>query len=102
MGRSLKRRRMGIKPCRMGLFWLSYKRNGRLAGVAIVSAHSLTAARRAAAHWIGIGAMQFAEGRMLSPEFVDRVPLTCVGKMLSRREAVDMLERIERGVGTVK
>ena len=64
----------------MGLFWLDYKRNGRLAGVAIVSAHSLTAARRAAAHWIGIGAMQFAEGRMLSPEFADRVPPTCVGK----------------------
>jgi hypothetical protein len=46
----------------MGLYWLTYKRNGRIAGVAVVSANSLMTARRAAAHWIGIGVMQFAEG----------------------------------------
>jgi len=86
----------------MGLYWLTYKRNGRLAGAAIVSAHSLTTARRAVSAWIGLGGMQFAEGRMLSPEIAGRVPPTSVGKMLSRRQAADMLERIERSAGNVR
>jgi hypothetical protein len=86
----------------MGLYWLTYKRNGRIAGAAIISADSLKAARRAVSHWIGSAEMQFAEGRMLSPEFAGRLPATCVGKMLSRREAADMLERIERSAGNVQ
>ena len=86
----------------MALYWLAYKRNGRLAGVAILAADSLMGARmRAAVDGIGRGAM-FEQGHMLNPEFAGRVPPTCVGKMLSRREAVVMLERIERGVGNVR
>ena len=43
---------------RMALYWLTYKRNRRLAGVAIVSASSLLAARaRAAVDGIGKSAM---------------------------------------------
>jgi hypothetical protein len=44
-----KRRRSGIKIVHMGLYWLTYKRTGRLAGVAIVSADTLMAARMPAA-----------------------------------------------------
>jgi hypothetical protein len=86
----------------MGLYWLTYKRNGRIAGAAIISSDSLTTARRAVSDWIGLGGMQFAEGRMLSPEIAGRVPPTCMGKMLSRREAADILERIERSAGNVR
>jgi hypothetical protein len=86
----------------MGVYWLTYKRNGRLAGVAIVSADSLIAARRAAAHWIGIGVMQFAEGHVLASTLAALVPQGYIGRMLSRREAADLLQRIEREAGNVR
>ena len=86
----------------MGLYWLTYKRNGRVAGVAVVSANSLMTARRAAAHWIGIGVMQFAEGHALVSTWAALVPQGYIGRMLSRREAADLLQRIEREAGNVR
>jgi len=86
----------------MGLYWLTYKRNGRLAGVAIVSADSLMAARtRAAVDGIRHGTM-FAEGHVLDAGTAAGVPHNLVGRMLSRREASDLLEQMERGAGNVR
>jgi hypothetical protein len=86
----------------MGLYWLTYKRNGRLAGVAILSADSLTAARmRASTHGIGKGAV-FEEGHMLDAQVATLLSRDLVGRMLERREAVELLAQIERSVGNVR
>jgi hypothetical protein len=58
----------------MALYWLTYKRYGRLVRVAIVSAESMTMARsRAEFAGIHTGTM-FAGGHVLEPEFAARVP----------------------------
>jgi hypothetical protein len=86
----------------MGLYWLTYKRAGRLAGVAIVSADTLMEARtRAAIAGLGIGAL-FEQGHMLDSVGAARVPPDCIGRLLSRKEAAHLLERIERAGGNVQ
>jgi hypothetical protein len=70
----------------MALYWLTYKRKRRLAGVAIVSASSLLAARARAA--IDRSAM-FAEGHQPAPEHAAHVPPDFVGRELSRKVASD-------------
>ena len=83
----------------MPLYWLTYQRNARLAGVAIVPARSLMAARkRAAMDGLGIG-MMFERGHSLDPQTAARIPQDRIGRMLSRKEAADLLELIERHAG---
>jgi len=85
----------------MALYWLTYKRNRRLASVAIISASSLLAARAlAVVDGIGKSAI-FAEGHQLAPEHAAHVPPDFVGRELSRKVAVELLDRIARGVGNV-
>ena len=83
----------------MGLYWLTYERSGRPAGVAIISADSLMAARAAVA---GIGDRIFEQGHLLDAETAVRVPPNCIGRLMARKEAVAMLERIERDAGHVR
>jgi hypothetical protein len=86
----------------MALYWLTYKRNGRLVRVAIVSAESMTMARsRAELAGIHTGTM-FAGGHVLEPEFAARVPPDCIGRKISRTEAVELLDRIARATGHVR
>jgi hypothetical protein len=100
-GASFPRTTDPLVSCPMGLYWLTYKRNGRLAGVAILSADSLMAARmHASAHGISKGAM-FEQGHMLDAQIAMQLPRNLVGRMLERREAVELLAQIERGVGNV-
>jgi hypothetical protein len=83
----------------MSLYWLTYKRNDRLAGVAILSADSLMAARmRASADGIGKDAM-FEQGHMLEAQIAKQLPQNLVGRMLEPREAVELLDQIERSGG---
>jgi hypothetical protein len=77
----------------MPVFWLTYSRNGNPAGVVVLKASDLTAARtRAAAEEIDEGAT-FVEGRDLgemgfaiSPDALDR--------MLSPDEAAALLDSL--------
>jgi hypothetical protein len=86
----------------MSLYWLTYKRRGRLAGVAIVSADTLMAARtRAAVDGIGTGAM-FEEGHVLDTDVAAWIPLNLIGRMLERREAIELLAQIERRAGNLR
>jgi hypothetical protein len=85
----------------MGLYWLTYKCNGRLTGVTILSADSLMAARmRASANGISKGAM-FEQGHLLDAQIATQLPQNVLGRMLERREAVELLAQIERCVGNV-
>jgi hypothetical protein len=86
----------------MALYWLTYKRNGRLVRVAIVSAESMTMARgRAELAGIHTGTM-FAGGHVLEPQFAARVPPDCIGRKISREEAVELLDRIARATSHVR
>jgi hypothetical protein len=62
----------------MGLYWLTYKRVGRFAGVAIISANTLMDARTRAAIGLGIEAL-FEQGHMLDSESAARVPGIALG-----------------------
>jgi hypothetical protein len=44
----------------------------------------------------------FAEGHMLDAGTAALVPRNLVGRMLSRREASDLLNRMERSAGNVR
>jgi hypothetical protein len=80
----------------MALFWLCYRKSGRVS-VAIVEAPSLMRARmRAALDGMNAGAT-FAEGHKLDADHAARVPRNLVGTMLSRDEAAALLDRIEHG-----
>ena len=61
----------------------------------------MAARMRAAADGIGQKAM-FEQGHMLDPETAARVPQNLVGRMLGRREVLELLAKIERGVGNVQ
>jgi hypothetical protein len=90
-----------LLSCPMGLYWLTYKCNGRLTGVTILSADSLMAARmRASANGISKGAM-FEQGHLLDAQIATQLPQNVLGRMLERREAVELLAQIERCVGNV-
>jgi hypothetical protein len=46
--------------------------------------------------------MEFAEGHAMASTWTALVPKGYVGRMLSRREATDLLARIEREAGNVR
>ncbi len=76
--------------------WLVYKRDDQLLGVVIVEAASLIGARmRASLDGLDANAT-FAEGHELDDERAARVPARDVGRMLTRKEAAALLDKIER------
>jgi hypothetical protein len=83
----------------MSLWWLTYNRHGQLHGVVIVDAASLFSACIGAADNALEKGVSFVEGHELDEERAARIPPGYVGMMLSRKEAGQLLDRIERGDG---
>jgi hypothetical protein len=69
--------------------------------VVIISASSLTAARMRAAG-AGLGGRIFEHGHELNAEAAARVPPDCIGRLMVRKEAAALLERLERDAGNVR
>jgi hypothetical protein len=84
----------------MPLYLITYQSEGRLAGLPVVSAGSEADARMHAVQ--GIGDASQGEVYALDPENAAVVPTTIVGKMLLRREAIDLLHRMAHAVGQVQ
>ena len=73
------------------MFWLTYRRAGRLCGVLILDGPSLIHARLVAAvRGLDAGA-DFAEGHLLDAESAASIPAKHVGRMLTLREAERLL-----------
>ena len=82
------------------LWWLVYTRNGRLAGVAIIEAGSLIAARmRANLDGIAPEDAEFGEGHELDENTAKAIPARQTGRMLTPKEAATLLDRIEQRRG---
>ena len=85
---------------RMSLWWLTYNdRHGGLHGVFVTEASSLLSARIGAADSALDKGTSFAEGHELDAARSARIPPGYVGMMLSRKEAAQLLDRIEQGDG---
>ena len=81
-------------------FWcLTYNRRGRLHGVVVIEAASLISACVGVADNARDKGVSFVEGHELDAERAARIPPGYVGMMLSRKEAEQLLDRIERGDG---
>jgi hypothetical protein len=84
----------------MSLWWLTYNnRRGELHGAFIVEAASLLSAQTAAADNALDKGTSFAEGHELDALRSARIPPGYVGMMLSRKEATQLLEKIEQDDG---
>jgi hypothetical protein len=80
----------------MSLWWLTYNdQHGRLYGAFIVEAASLLSARKSAADSALHKGVSFAEGHELDAARSAQIPPGYVGMMLSRKEAAQLLNRIE-------
>jgi hypothetical protein len=78
----------------MLMWWLCYRNEGKLVGVAVIEAPSLYHARMQAAVQ-GIGrAADYTEGKEVDAEHVPLVPQDCIGRLLSPEEARQLIERI--------
>jgi len=84
----------------MSLWWLRYDRGGRLLGVLIIEAASMVSARlRAAVDGIDADA-DFAEGHELDERTARAIPARQIGRMLAPKEALALLDKIERAQRT--
>jgi hypothetical protein len=83
----------------MSLWWLTYNRHGRLHGVVIVEAASLISACVSVADNALDKGVSFVEGHELDAERERRIPPGYVGMLLPRKEAEQLLKRIERSDG---
>src|SRR5260370_39729509 len=84
----------------MSLWWLTYNdRHGGLHSVFITEAASLLSARIGASDSALDKGASFAEGHELDAARSARIPPGYVGMMLSRKEAVRLLDKIGRGRG---
>ena len=76
------------------MWWLCYRNEGKLVGVAIIEAPSLYHARMQAAVR-GIGrAADYTEGKEVDAEHAALVPQDCIGRLLSPEEARQLIERM--------
>ena len=76
------------------MWWLTYRKEGQLVGVAIIEAPSLYHARmRATVRGIGRAAEYF-EGKEVDAEHAALVPQDCIGRLLSHEEARQLIERM--------
>jgi hypothetical protein len=82
------------------MWWLCFERDGRLLGVAIVEAYSLTDARMGASFQELAHECTFSEGHQLDAQCCGRLTPDDIGRMLSPREADALQDRFEQ-IGTV-
>lgn len=71
------------------LFWLVYRDP---VSVVIQPAHTLMAARLGAA--VAGAPPVFAEGHQLDRRMAGKIPKDCIGRVLSQREAQELLKRL--------
>jgi hypothetical protein len=77
-----------------GMWWLYFRRAGKLVGVAIIEAPTLYHARtRVAVRGIG-KAMDYSDAKKLDDEDAALVPPDCIGKLLLAEEAQQLSDRI--------
>jgi hypothetical protein len=86
----------------MSLFWLSYRRHGKPAGVVLIEAPDLKQARFRAAVEGQDQDADFAAGHGLNDEIAARIPAAVVGRMLTAPEARKLLRHLERTEPTPK
>ena len=77
------------------MWWLCFERDGRLVGVAIVEAYSLTDARAGAALQELAHECTFSEGHQLDARSCAQLTPDEVGWMLSTREAAKLIDRFD-------
>ena len=76
------------------MWWLYYRTEGKLVGVANIEAPSLYHARmRAAVGGIGKAA-DYIEGKEVDAEHAAPVPQDCIGRQLSPEEARQLIEQM--------
>jgi hypothetical protein len=80
----------------MSLWWLTYKRRGRLHGGGGVEAASLISACIGVADNALEKGISFVEGHELDAAQSALIPLGYVGMMLSQKESAQLFHRIER------
>jgi hypothetical protein len=85
---------------RMPLYLITYQSDGRLAGLAVVSAESEADARMHAVS--GVGDASLHDVHTLDPESAAAVPRRLLGSVLSRNEATKLLHLIAHAVGQVQ
>jgi hypothetical protein len=77
-----------------GMWWLYFRRDGKLVGVAIIEAPTLYHARtRVAVRGIG-KAMDYSDAKKLDDEDAALVPPDCIGRLLLAEEAQQLSDRI--------
>jgi hypothetical protein len=84
----------------MPLFLITYQFEGRLAGIAVVSAESEADARTHAVS--GVGDASQDQVYALDTESAAAVPARLLGKMLYRNEATNLLHQIAHAAGQVQ
>jgi hypothetical protein len=84
----------------MPLYLITYQFEGRLAGMAVVSAESEADARTHSVS--GVGDASQHQVCALDEESGAAVPTRLLGKLLSRNEAVKLLHRIAHALGQVQ
>jgi hypothetical protein len=79
------------------MWWLIYRRDDKISGIAIVEAPSLYHARMRAAV-AGIGkAAEFSEGLEIDAAHVCAIPQELIGKLLPPEQAPELKERLSDG-----
>ena len=79
------------------VWWLIYRRDDKIVGIAIVEAPSLYHARMRAAV-AGIGkATDFSEGLEIDAAHVGAIPHELIGKLLSPAQAAELKGRLSNG-----
>jgi hypothetical protein len=77
-----------------GMWWLYFRRGGKLVGVAIIEAPTLYHARtRVAVRGIG-KPTEYSDGKEINDEDAALVPPTCVGRLLLAEEAQQLSDRL--------
>jgi hypothetical protein len=77
-----------------GMWWLYFRRDGKLVGVAIIEAPTLYHARtRVAVRGIGKAA-DYSDAKKLDDEDAALVPANCIGRLLLAEEAQQLSDRI--------
>jgi hypothetical protein len=76
------------------MWWLYFRRGGKLVGVAIIEAPTLYRARtRVAVRGIG-KAVDYSDGKKLDDGDSELIPPDCIGRLLLAEEAQQLSDRI--------